>query len=194
MVDAPGARLVLASGSPRRRELLQLAGLEPTVRPAEVDESQHDGEDPISYVVRLAKLKASSVTAADDEVVLAADTTVVVDGAILGKPADAEEAVAMLRRLRGRAHSVSTGVAVAQPSGAVAETVVTTDVVMAAISDAAIDAYVAGGEPLDKAGAYGIQGQAAAFIARISGSWTNVVGLPVVETLELLRDAGITIR
>ena len=192
--DAQGLRLVLASGSPRRRELLQLAGLEAVVRPADVDETQHDGEDPISYVVRLAKLKACAVPAAEDEVVLAADTTVVLDGQILGKPRDAEDAVAMLQRLRGRAHTVSTGVAVAQPSGAVAETVVTTDVVMAPISDAAIHAYVDGGEPLDKAGAYGIQGQAAAFIARISGSWTNVVGLPVVETLEMLRDAGVTVR
>ena len=185
---------MLASGSPRRRELLLLAGLEAVVRPADVDETQHDGEDPISYVVRLAKLKACAVPAAEDEVVLAADTTVVLDGQILGKPRDAEDAVAMLQRLRGRAHTVSTGVAVAQPSGAVAETVVTTDVVMAPISDAAIRAYVAGGEPLDKAGSYGIQGQAAAFVARISGSWTNVVGLPVVETLEMLRDAGVTVR
>lgn len=164
------------------------------VRAADVDESQHPGEDPISYVVRLAKLKACSVAADDDEVVIAADTTVVVDGEILGKPADAEDAIAMLRRLRGRAHTVSTGVAVAHASGAVAETVVTTDVVMAPISEAAIAAYVATGEPLDKAGAYAIQGRAAAFVARISGSWTNVVGLPVVETLEMLRDAGVTIR
>ena len=194
VADGNGARLVLASSSPRRVELLRLAGLNPDVRPVDVDESRHDGEDPISYVVRLAKLKACAVPAAQGEVVLAADTTVVLDGAVLGKPANPDDAVAMLRRLRGRAHTVSTGVAVAQEASAVAETVVTTDVVFAPISDAVIDAYVATGEPLDKAGAYGIQGAAATFVARLSGSWTNVVGLPVVETLELLRDAGIAVR
>ena len=125
--------------------------------------------------------------------VMAADTTVVIDGEVLGKPADAGDAVAMLRRLRGRSHSVSTGVAIAQHSGAVAETIVTTEVVMSSLTDAAIDAYVATGEPLDKAGAYGIQGRAAAFVTRINGSWTNVVGLPVVETLDLLRDAGVNV-
>ena len=185
--------LVLASASPRRRELLRLAGLEPTVRPADVDETPLDGEDPVAHVVRLAKTKACAVPVTDGEVVLAADTVVIVDGVVLGKPRDVSDAGQMLRRLRGRAHTVATGVAVAQHSGAVAQTVVSTEVVFATISDAAIDAYVATGEPLDKAGAYAIQGGAAAFVTRINGSWTNVVGLPVVETLDLLRDAGVAV-
>lgn len=185
--------LVLASASPRRLELLRLAGLEPVVRPANVDESLTDGEDAVAHVVRLAKVKACAVAPAPAHVVLAADTVVVLDGAVLGKPGDEAEAVDMLRRLRGRGHVVVTGVAVAQSSGAVAESVVSTEVFMAPLSDAAINAYVASGDPLDKAGAYAIQGRAAAFVSRINGSWTNVVGLPVVETLELLRDAGIVV-
>ncbi len=163
------------------------------MRAVDVDESRHDGEDPITYVVRLAKAKACHVSGAPDEVVLAADTTVVLDGEVLGKPRDEADAVAMLTRLRGRTHTVSTGVAVEARSGALAQTVVTTEVVMAPLTSAAIEAYVATHEPLDKAGAYGIQGRAAVFVARINGSWTNVVGLPVVETLELLRDAGVAV-
>ena len=192
MVADPAA-LVLASASPRRRELLRLAGLDPQVRPADVDETPADGEDPVAHVVRLAKAKACTVPAADGEVVLAADTVVILDGAVLGKPRDEADAVGMLRRLRGRAHTVVTGVAVAHPTRGFAQTVVSTEVVFAAISDAAIAAYVATGEPLDKAGAYAIQGGAAAFVTRLNGSWTNVVGLPVVETLDLLRDAGVAV-
>ena len=190
---AEPATLVLASASPRRLALLRLAGLDPQVRPADVDETPADGEDPTTHVVRLARAKASAVPPADGEVVLAADTVVIADGAVLGKPRDEADATGMLRSLRGRAHTVVTGVAVAQPSGALAETVVSTQVEFAAISDAAIAAYVATGEPLDKAGAYAIQGGAAVFVARIHGSWTNVVGLPVVETLDLLRDAGVAV-
>ena len=163
------------------------------MHPPDVDETPLDGEDPVTHVIRLAKAKACAVATAGGEVVLAADTVVILDGAVLGKPRDADDAVGMLRRLRGRAHTVATGVAVARHSGAVVETVVSTEVVFAAISDAAITAYVATGEPLDKAGAYAIQGGAAAFVTRINGSWTNVVGLPVVETLDLLRDAGVAV-
>lgn len=191
---AAETRLVLASASPRRLELLRLAGFDPEVRPADVDESTIDGEEPDAYVVRLAKLKTCSLPASEAEVVLAADTTVVIDGEILGKPRDAAEAVAMLRRLRGRTHRVWTGVAVTDRSGAVTQTVVTTDVVLAALTDDDVEAYVASGEPLDKAGAYAIQGRAAAFVTRINGSWTNVVGLPLVETAALLRDAGVAPR
>ena len=185
-------RLILASASPRRLELLRLAGLEPVVSPADIDEALRAGEEPAAYVERLAREKARAISADTGAVVLGADTAVVIDGEILGKPRDAQEAVAMLRRLRGRDHIVSTGVGVVNAAGSAAATVVTTAVVMAPISDAAIDAYVATGEPLDKAGGYGIQGRAAAFVTRIEGSWTNVVGLPLVETLELLGAAGIT--
>lgn len=124
---------------------------------------------------------------------LAADTVVVLEEELLGKPRDAADAAAMLRRLRGRSHLVSTGVALLTGGGGIVGTVVTTEVVVAPLSDSVIAAYVATGEPLDKAGAYGIQGRAAAFVARINGSWTNVVGLPLVETLDLLRDAGIRV-
>ena len=190
---ADGSALVLASASPRRLDLLRLADLEPVVLPAEVDETPAEGEDPVSLVVRLARDKACAVRPPAGSWVLGADTTVVIDGQVLGKPADAEEAVGMLERLRGRTHRVATAVAVRQPDGGLVETVVTTEITMAPLSDAAIAAYVATGEPLDKAGAYGIQGRAAAFVSRVNGSWTNVVGLPLVETLDLLRDAGFAV-
>lgn len=186
----PAPRLILASASPRRLDLLRLAGLEPEVLPANVDESPQDGEDPVAHVLRLARAKACAIPDAH-AVVLGADTTVVLDGHSLGKPVDQDDAAAMLSRLQGRSHTVWTGVAVNDPSGRLAETVISTEVVMAPLSPAAIAAYVATGEPMDKAGAYGIQGRAAAFVARINGSWSNVVGLPLVETLELLRDAGV---
>lgn len=189
----PPPRLVLASASPRRRELLELAGLDPVVVPADVDEAALPGEDPVAYVARVARAKADGAPVAGGAVVVAADTTVVLDGHRLGKPRDAQDAVAMLRRLQGRGHLVLSGVAVLRPGGQIAQTVVTTQVVMAPLSREAIDAYVATGEPLDKAGSYGIQGRGAAFVARIDGSWTNVVGLPLVETLDLLRDAGIAV-
>jgi septum formation protein len=186
--------LVLASASPRRLDLLRLAGLEPVVEPAAVDETPVDTEDPVSLVVRLARDKACAIRPPTGAWVLGADTTVVVDGAALGKPADPQDAVRMLSLLRGRTHRVSTAVAVRQPDGGLVETVVTTEITMAPLTDAAITAYVETGEPLDKAGAYGIQGRAAAFVSRVNGSWTNVVGLPLVETLDLLRDAGYPVR
>lgn len=187
--DAAG--LVLASGSPRRLELLRLAGFDPVVRPVDLDETPRAGEQPDAYVARLAGEKALAAERAADEVVLAADTTVVLDGALLGKPADAEEAAAMLRRLSGRAHHVMTGVTVVDRRGIPAEALVGTEVRFADLDEATIARYVASGEPLDKAGAYGIQGRAQVLVAEVRGSWTNVVGLPTVEAVALLRAAGI---
>ncbi|MGE4083636.1 MAG: nucleoside triphosphate pyrophosphatase [Vicinamibacterales bacterium] len=183
----PALPLVLASASPRRAELLRLAGFVFTVAHAAVDETPRPREPPAAYVRRLAEEKAAAVAAHHPgAVVLGADTTVVADGDIMGKPADDGEAAAMLRRLQGRAHDVLTGVAVVAPGGrnsAVAET----RVWMATLSEAEIAAYVASGEPADKAGAYGIQGRAARFITRIDGSYPNVVGLPVAVVHDLLR-------
>jgi septum formation protein len=162
------------------------------VMPVEVDERQLTGERPEQYVDRLARQKAAAAAARfPDDVVLAADTAVVLGGEVLGKPADAAAAAMMLRRLSGRAHDVFTGVALAWPGGIVAE-VDRTRVWMNALSDEDIAAYVATGEPFDKAGAYGIQGWAARFIPRIEGSYSNVVGLPVATVLQLLTRAGMS--
>ena len=186
--------LILASASPRRRDLLRLVGLEPLVRPADIDESARDSEPAEEYVRRLATEKALAVAGESGQsVVLAADTAVVLDGQLLGKPNDPDDAAAMLRRLAGVTHQVATGVAVVGSDAAVAQRVVLTSVTMTPLSDDAIRAYVATGEPLDKAGGYGIQGRAAAFVERIDGSYTNVVGLPLAETLVLLREAGCSI-
>jgi septum formation protein len=186
--------LVLASGSPRRLELLCMAGLDPTVRPVDIDESVHPREAPDAYVARLSGEKAFAAERGADEVVLAADTTVVLEGAVLGKPVDVEEAAAMLRRLSGRAHHVITSVTVLDRRGIPAEALVGTEVRFAELDEPTIAWYVATGEPLDKAGAYGIQGRAQVLVAEVRGSWTNVVGLPVVEALSLLRAAGIRAR
>lgn len=166
-----------------------MAGLDPVVRPADIDEAPRAGEAPDAYVLRLAREKAVAVPRGDDEAVLAADTAVGLDGRILAKPTDAEEAAAMLLALSGRSHLVLTGVAVAAASG-VASRLVTTEVTFAPLTPEHIAAYVGTGEPLDKAGAYGIQGPAQIFVASIRGSWTNVVGLPVVEALALVRQAA----
>ena len=185
------AELVLASASPRRLDLLRLAGLEPIVRPADIDETPHPGEAPDRYVRRLAVAKARAVAGETGQsVVVAADTAVVLDGDLLGKPASAEDAAVMLRRLAGTTHHVSTGVAVVGIDSMVRGAVVTTAVTMTPLDDATVAAYVASGEPLDKAGGYGIQGGAAAFVSSINGSYTNVVGLPLAETLALLAQAG----
>jgi len=179
---------VLASASPRRAELLAAAGFSFTVAHADIDETPLPEESPAAYVQRLAQGKARVVAERmPGQVVLGADTTVVVDGDILAKPADAAEAAAMLRRLQGRAHEVLTGVALVGPVGArvvLAETHVWFD----PMSEADIATYVGTGEPMDKAGAYGIQGWAARFVARIDGSYSNVVGLPVAVVHALVRD------
>ena len=182
-------RLVLASGSPRRRELLSGLGLRFEVRPPEVDETPLPGEDPGAYVERLAAAKARA-GAANDEVVIAADTTVVVDGEILGKPADAAEARAMLGRIAGRWHEVLTAVAVGSPAGGAAG-VATSQVRMAEMTAERIAWYVATGEPLDKAGAYAIQGLGALLVEEVRGNYTNVVGLPLPLVAELCARLGL---
>ena len=189
--------LVLASASPRRRELLAQAGYTFEVRPAHIPEDLLFGEDPIAYVTRLAREKAQAVfeqlaaepSGAEGLVVLGADTTVTVDGHILAKPEDAADAARMLRLLSGRTHRVITGVALAAgPSVEVAAEV--TAVRFLTLSDEEIAAYVATGEPMDKAGAYGIQGRAARWIPRIEGCYFNVVGLPLALVATLLEAQG----
>jgi len=185
--------LVLASGSPRRRELLAGLGLRFTVVVPDIDETPASGEHPAAYVERLARAKADAVAERFDRgqpVVLAADTTVALAGAILGKPTDRADATAMLRALSGRAHQVHTGVAVVGP-GHRASSVTTTEVTFRSLSAAEIATYVAGDEPFDKAGGYAIQGEAGRFVVAIQGSASNVVGLPVAQTLALLAGAGL---
>lgn len=180
-------RLILASASPRRAELLRRAGLAFEARPADVDES-HAGL-PREATLAAARRKAEAARAVDAWT-LGADTEVVVDGEALGKPADAAAARAMLARLSGRAHAVVTGVCVIAPDGRAYEDAATTRVRFARLPPAAIEAYVASGEPLGKAGAYAIQGAAEAFVERIEGSWSNVVGLPLATAVALLARAG----
>jgi septum formation protein len=183
-------RLVLASASPRRAELLRAAGFEFLVRPVDVDEAVRPGEPPAEYVRRLAEEKAVACQdPADVEVtcVLAADTAVVVDGTIFGKPSDETDARRMLERLSGRAHQVMTGVCVRALTGPdqLHRAVATTTVWMSPISRADIEWYIESGEGRDKAGGYAIQGLASRFIPRIEGSYSNVVGLPIALVHEL---------
>lgn len=183
--------LLLASRSPRRAELLRTLGVSFAVVDVEVDETPQAGEPAEPYVARLAGAKARAGRAASGSTlpVLAADTTVVCAGEILGKPADAADAARILRRLSGRWHSVFTGVALATDTLAVQ--VVETRVRFRTLSESEIAAYWASGEPADKAGAYGIQGLGGALVARIEGSYSNVVGLPLAETVALLDACGI---
>jgi septum formation protein len=184
--------LVLASGSPRRAELLARLGLAPVVRPSDVDETPRPGEHADALVARLAAAKAVASAAlgdGGDEVVLAADTEVTLDGEVLGKPRDRDDAARMLHQLAGRTHEVVTGIAVVRgPVSAV--TRVSTRVTFRDLTDAEVSWYLATGEPDDKAGAYGLQGAGAVLISRIDGSDTNVIGLPLAESVELLRDIG----
>ena len=185
------ARLLLASASPRRAELLRAAGIAFDVMPADVDEAIGDGERPHDYVARVAKDKARAVsTAHRDRLVLAADTTVVVDGHILAKPVDAEDAGRMLRMLSGRWHEVLTAVAVASKGAVVLTQVASTRVEFASMRADEIDWYVSSGEPMDKAGAYAIQGLASRFVTSIEGSYSNVVGLPVALVYGMLERAS----
>jgi septum formation protein len=189
--DERAMRLVLASASARRRDLLAAAGVRFTVDPADADERRRTGEPPEAYVARVARDKVHAGRRRHpDAAVLGADTSVVVDGHVLGKPADAGEAAAMLRRLSGRSHDVLTAVVLAWP-GHERAAVARTRVWFAALSDGEIGRYVRTGEPLDKAGAYAIQGLASRFVTRIDGSYSNVVGLPLAEVLQMLGDAGI---
>jgi len=181
-------RVLLASASPRRAELLAAAGITCDVAPADVDETRFPGEPPAVYCERLARAKADAVAArAPDRVVLAADTIVVVDGDVFGKPVDQADARRMLEHLSGRSHEVMTGVAVAA-AGTVRTAVERTEVEFIPLTPAEITCYVSTGEPMDKAGAYAIQGLASRFVARISGSYSNVVGLPVARVYQLVGD------
>lgn len=194
------SRVVLASRSPRRLALLRRLGVSPEVVPADIDETPADGEDPVLYVRRLAEAKARAVLdkfrergPRSEAIVLAADTTVDLDGRILGQPADEAEARSMLRALSGRAHRVHTGVAVVDGGGRLASAVVSSVVTMVAITDHLLDWYVATGEPFGKAGAYALQGAGGVLVERVRGSQSNVVGLPLRETADLLRRAGVPV-
>ncbi len=179
--------LVLASASPRRCELLRQAAIPHIVRPAAgIDETPLPGECAGDYVERLAEAKALAVEAAPGEIVLGADTVVVADGRLLGKPADDAEAARMLRALSGRRHEVLTGICLRSSTRTVRDHAVTA-VWFADLSPAEIDDYVAGGEPRDKAGAYAIQGIASRYVSRIDGEYSNVVGLPVALVWKHLR-------
>ena len=181
-------RLVLASRSPRRAALLTRAGYRFEVAPADIDERRRDGEAPRELVRRLAREKAAAVAPRHPgAVVLGADTLVVVDGAVLGKPDGAAGAAAMLRRLSGRAHEVLTGVAL-RADGRCRDGVQSTRVVFRALGPDEVAWYVATGESADKAGSYSIQGRASRFVTRIEGSYTNVVGLPIELVDGLLRE------
>ncbi len=177
-------KLVLASGSPRRSELLRAAGIEFTVRVSDVDETVRPGELPRDYVLRLSRDKARAV-AGEGELVLGADTTVVVINEIIGKPENDADARRMLRSLSGKWHEVLTGLSLVKDTQIVSD-IALTRVKFAKMSDEEIDWYVATGEPMDKAGAYGIQGCASRFVERIEGSYSNVVGLPVQMVYAML--------
>jgi septum formation protein len=182
--------VVLASASPRRAALLRQIAVPFTTRVADIDESVRPGEAADTYVERLARDKALAV-ALPGQLTLGADTTVVVDDAILGKPADRATALAMLRRLSDRTHRVATGVALTDTERVRSLTVVT-EVTFRAIGDEEASAYWQSGEPLGKAGGYGIQGIGGIFVQRINGSYSAVVGLPLAETHALLREFGLS--
>ncbi|APE29839.1 septum formation protein Maf [Halomonas aestuarii] len=182
--------LCLASASPRRRDLLASIGVAVEVRPVDIDETPRPEEPARDYVVRLAREKALAGARLTPLPTLGSDTAVVRDGEILGKPANREQAAAMLRSLSGRCHEVLTGVAVTGPAGVLAACV-TTRVFMREIQEAELAAYWASGEPADKAGGYAIQGLAAVFVEHIEGSHSAVVGLPLFETADLLARQGV---
>ena len=191
-------RLILASGSPRRRELLASLDLAFTVRPVDLDESLRPGEEPDAYVRRLAREKAREQAEAG-ELILAADTIVVLEGEVLGKPRDEDEAVAMLGSLAGREHTVLTGVCLWRPDAgedgageeaAEAHTVESSRVLIAPLSPERLRWYAGTGEPMDKAGSYAIQGLGAVFVERVEGNYTNVVGLPLPAVARLFEELG----
>lgn len=187
------AQIYLASASPRRRDLLRQIGVECQVSPVDVDEAPHPGEAPAEYVLRLALAKARAGHEAVRRLaplpVLAADTAVTLDNEILGKPRDRQHALFMMRRLSGRSHKVLTAVALID--GEASSRLSVSSVTFRPVSDQEILAYWNTGEPADKAGGYAVQGLAAAFIARLEGSYSGVMGLPLFETAELLQQAGI---
>lgn len=183
-------KVVLASSSPRRRDLLDLIGISHDVRPADVDESIQPGESPSEYAERLAREKAEAIAGDGTDIVIGADTVVVIDGRVLGKPVNDQQAEAMLESLGGRTHTVVTAVAVVvdgRTSSGVEEVVVT----FRRLTADEITSYVATGEPMDKAGAYGIQGFGATIVERIEGDYFAVMGLPLVRLVRLLAERGI---
>jgi septum formation protein len=192
MSQHPPCELLLASRSPRRSDILTALGVAFTVVAVDVDESPLDVETPAEMVLRLARAKARAVAAGPGSISLGADTAVVVDGEALGKPRDVADALYMLQRLSGRGHRVLTGVAVDGPHGT--QSVLSeTDVYFREIGRDEALAYWQSGEPVDKAGAYAVQGLGGIFVERIDGSYSGVVGLPVFETVALLRDAGFDV-
>jgi septum formation protein len=186
------SKLILASGSPRRRDLLNRAGITFTIRPADIDEIRRDGEGAQAFALRMANEKALAVAGHyPAELILAADTIVELDNQVLGKPVDADDARRILRRLSGRTHRVVTAYAIAR-HGSVAEAkAVISHVTFRHLDDAEIEHYLATGEPFDKAGAYGIQGTGADFITAVEGDRSNVMGLPVNQVLIALARHGV---
>ena len=184
--------VVLASQSPRRRQLLSLIGIEHDVQPANIDESYFAGEEPRAHALRLAREKAEAI-ASPGAVTIGSDTIVILDGEILGKPADAEEAARILRRLSGRVHTVITAVAVHWRDELIADAEEVT-VTFRVLSEAEITAYIATGEPMDKAGAYGIQGYGATIVDRVDGDYFAVMGLPLNRLTRLLESLGLEYR
>lgn len=195
--------MILASQSPRRIELMREAGYDIRVIPADIDETPFDGEAPLTLVERLARAKAAAVAAEHaepNELTVAADTIVTFDGQILGKPADGDEARTMLRELSGRTHQVATGVCIVKAGDATAphaaeslSFVDVTDVTFYELTEEQIERYVASGEPMDKAGAYGIQGRGCVLVEGIDGNYHNVVGLPTCLLAGMLRQVGIDV-
>jgi septum formation protein len=186
-------KLILASASPRRAEILRGLGVHFEVEPSGIDESRFSDEDPATYVERVARAKANS-RKRSDALILAADTIVVIDGAVLGKPADSEEARGMVGRLAGREHTVLTAVALLDGgSDAELSAVERSEVRIAEMTPAEIEWYVATGEPLDKAGAYAIQGLGSLFVESVHGNYTNIVGLPVPPLYRLIADLGYSL-
>lgn len=187
-------RVVLASGSPRRRQLLELIGIAHDVQPADIDESVRARETPARYAERLAREKASVVASRDPgRITIAADTTVVVNKKVLGKPENEEDARRMLSMLSGREHTVITAIAVAR-GRKLRSAVEEVRVRFRRLRDDEIDAYIATGEPMDKAGAYGIQGYGATIVECIEGDYFAVMGLPLARLVDLLRDLGVRYR
>lgn len=194
---SPLPLLLLASRSPRRRELLALGGWMFSIEAADLDETQFSGESPADYVTRLAGQKALALLqqARPEHIIIGSDTAVVVDGEIWGKPADATEARSMLRRLRGRKHQVFTGIAIVRASDEqILRDVCVTEVPMRSYSDAEIEAYIASGDPLDKAGAYGIQNPNFQPVASMEGCYASVMGLPLCHLTRLLRRVDLLPR
>ena len=184
-------RIILASSSPRRRDLLRLIGIPHEIEPADIDETPHPGEEPAAHAERLAREKALAVAGRHTGAcVIAADTIVVVDGSILGKPRDDSDAARMLRLLSGRRHIVHTAVAVAR-RGRVEAEVESVDVTFRELDAHEIQRYIATGEPMDKAGAYGIQGYGATIVERIDGDFFAVMGLALVRLVRLLGAVGV---